>query len=108
MFVYLNKRRKGQTTLEYGVIIAVVVAGLVAMQSYIKRSMQGRLKQSADDIGEQYSPDTSSSTYTITTTMNTTETVTGGSNPTTSSNTTQTQSRTVTDNIGTLGTEVWK
>lgn len=54
MFTALNKR--GQSTLEYSVIIAVVVAGLVAMQLYMKRGMQGKLKQSSDDIGEQFSP----------------------------------------------------
>lgn len=48
-------RRKGQSTLEYAVIIAVVVAGLLAMQTYMKRAVQGKLRQSTDSIGEQYS-----------------------------------------------------
>ncbi len=107
MFIYLNKRR-GQTTLEYGVVIAIVVAGLIAMQSYIKRGMQGRLKQASDEIGEQYSADTSTSTYSVSTTMNTSETVTGGAQPMTTSNTTQTQNRTANENVGALSTETWK
>ena len=35
----------GQSTLEYAVFIAVVVAALVAMQLYVRRSIQANLKQ---------------------------------------------------------------
>lgn len=49
-------RKKGQSTLEYAVVIAVVVAALVIMQMYVRRGFQGRLRQSADDIGEQFAP----------------------------------------------------
>lgn len=48
--------KKGQSTLEYAVIIACVVAALLSMQIYIKRAMQGRLRKISDDIGEQYAP----------------------------------------------------
>ncbi len=47
--------KKGQSTLEYAVVIAVVIAGLLALQHYMNRGVQGKLRQSADDIGEQYS-----------------------------------------------------
>lgn len=66
MFIYLNKR--GQSTLEYAVIIAVIVGALLAIQVYIKRGVQGRLKQASDDIGEQFSPGASTYNYTTTTT----------------------------------------
>ncbi|HNX80704.1 MAG TPA: hypothetical protein PKL77_00965 [Candidatus Omnitrophota bacterium] len=46
----------GQSTLEYAVVIAVIVGALLATQVYVKRGLQGRFKQSADDIGEQFSP----------------------------------------------------
>lgn len=49
-------RKRGQSTLEYAVVIAVVVAALVVMQLYVRRGFQGRLRQSADDIGEQFAP----------------------------------------------------
>jgi len=49
-------KRKGQSTLEYALIIAVVVAGLFVMQYYVKRGFSGRLKSSTDDMGEQYDP----------------------------------------------------
>jgi hypothetical protein len=37
------KKTKGQATLEYAVIIGVIVAALAAMQIYIKRGFQSRL-----------------------------------------------------------------
>ncbi len=48
------KRSRGQSTLEYALIIAVVVGGLLAMQIYMKRGMEGRMRKSADDIGKQF------------------------------------------------------
>lgn len=36
------KKTKGQATLEYAVIIGVIVAALAAMQIYIKRGFQAR------------------------------------------------------------------
>jgi uncharacterized protein (UPF0333 family) len=35
--------RKGQNTAEYAIVIALVVAAAVAMQTYVKRGMQGRV-----------------------------------------------------------------
>jgi len=49
------KRTKGQSTLEYALIIAVIAGALLTMQIYVKRGVQGRLRSSADDIGEQFS-----------------------------------------------------
>ena len=49
-------KRKGQSTVEYALIIAVVVAGLLLMQHYVRRGYAGRLKQASDDMGEQYDP----------------------------------------------------
>jgi len=48
--------RKGQSTLEYALIIAVIAAGLLLMQHYIKRGYSGRLKAASDDMGEQFDP----------------------------------------------------
>ena len=56
MFKYLNKRwKKGQSTLEYAVLIIIIIGALLSIQLYIKRGVQGRLKQATDDIGDQFS-----------------------------------------------------
>ena len=54
MFKFLRKK-KGQSTLEYAVLIIIVIGALLSIQVYIKRGVQGRLRQAADDIGDQYS-----------------------------------------------------
>jgi len=59
----LNK--KAQSTLEYAILIFVVVGALIAMQIYVKRGIQGRMRESTDQIGEQYSPGATGSNYTI-------------------------------------------
>jgi len=47
-------RLKGQSLLEYAFLVAIVAAAFIGMQHYIKRSVQGRVKQAADEIGEPY------------------------------------------------------
>ena len=54
MLQYLNQKR-GQSTLEYAVLIIVICGALLTIQVYIKRGVQGRLRSAADDIGDQYS-----------------------------------------------------
>lgn len=50
-------RGKAQVIMEYAVLIGVLVAGLIAMQVYIKRSTQGRLRSYTDQLGGNfYSP----------------------------------------------------
>ena len=53
---FRDKRKKGQSTLEYAVLIIIIIGALVSIQVYIKRGVQGRLKSAADDIGDQFSP----------------------------------------------------
>lgn len=56
MLKYFNKRRKeGQSTLEYAILIIIIIGALLSIQVYIKRGVQGRLKGAADDIGDQFS-----------------------------------------------------
>jgi hypothetical protein len=50
----MRRKIKAQSTLEYAIVIAVVVAALLAMQIYMKRGVQGKLHESADQIGEQF------------------------------------------------------
>lgn len=108
MFIRLNKR-KAQSTLEYGVVIAVVVAALVAMQAYVKRGLQGKIKESADQIGEQFSPEHTSGTITTSTTSESTENVTIDSQgrPVTVSNSSQNQTQNLQHNVEALSAEKW-
>lgn len=57
------KNKRGQSTLEYALLIAAVVAGLVMMQIYLKRGIGGRLKSGADNIGDQFDPAVFNSDY---------------------------------------------
>lgn len=68
-------KRKGQSTVEYALIIAVVVAGLLLMQYYIRRGYAGKLKSSSDDIGEQYDPTTYNANFNINESSQTNEVV---------------------------------
>jgi len=43
-------RKRAQTTAEYAVLIALVVGAVVAMQVYVKRGIQGRIRNVVDDV----------------------------------------------------------
>ena len=58
-------RLQGQSTVEYAVVIAVIVAALVAMNIYMKRGVQGKLRSATDQVGEQYRPGLTTGQYTI-------------------------------------------
>ncbi len=45
-----------QSTMEYAVLTACIIAALIGMQFYVKRSIAGRMKQAGDEIGEAYEP----------------------------------------------------
>ena len=50
------RNRKGQTILEYTVIMIIILGVVIAMRDYIKRGIQGRWKAATDDFGQQYDP----------------------------------------------------
>ena len=82
MFKFL-KKAKGQSTMEYVILIIIIIGALVSIQVYIKRSVQGRLKSAADDIGEQFSPGNTNWFTTTTSRSNTLETYNRGVQKTT-------------------------
>jgi len=47
----LNK--KGQNTAEYAILIALVIGVAVAMQTYVKRGIQGRIHDEVKDMATQ-------------------------------------------------------
>jgi len=58
---------RGQSITEYTVFITVVVMALLAMQIYLKRGVQGKIKDMADYISPSlYNPNTTTSDYNIT------------------------------------------
>ncbi|MEI8012177.1 MAG: hypothetical protein WCI27_06825 [Candidatus Omnitrophota bacterium] len=40
------KNKKAQNTAEYAILIALVIGGVIAMQMYAQRTLQGRLRDS--------------------------------------------------------------
>ena len=77
MLQYLNQKR-AQSTLEYAVLIVVIIGALLTIQVYIKRGVQGRLKSASDDIGDQYSDGNTNSIKSVTRHSNTEEKFSAG------------------------------
>ncbi len=67
-------KRKGQSTVEYAMIIAVVVGGLLLMQHYVRRGLSGRYKSSSDDLGEQFDPSSYSANFNVSQSSNVSQT----------------------------------
>jgi Flp pilus assembly pilin Flp len=90
-FLKMHKR-KAQSTLEYTMVVACIAAALMGMGIYVKRGFQGRFREAADQIGEQYSAKTTKSdmTQTIFNPSNVTVTSTPRWIPLTVNGTTQT------------------
>jgi len=101
----MRKRlNKGAFSLEFAVLIVCLVAALIAMRIYITRSIQGRLRQTADSVGEQYAPGntTSDITQTFNTFSNTVANTTENADTTSTTTTTvfnEAQGVTGTENI---------
>lgn len=50
----ITKMRRGQLTIEAMVVLALITAALIASAFYLRRGVQGYLRESADSIGSQY------------------------------------------------------
>lgn len=70
------RNKRGQSTAEYAILIGLIVAVAIAMQTYVKRGLQGRVKDAVDtlasgtsDIGstKQYEPYYLESSYDVAT-----------------------------------------
>lgn len=62
-------KHKGQSTLEYAILIAVVISVIIGMEMYLKRAMQGRQKDLADQqFGRQFDPFTTNLNVSISST----------------------------------------
>jgi Flp pilus assembly pilin Flp len=74
MFKKLMKNKKAQNTAEYAILISLVVAGIIAMQTYAQRALQARrrdagqfLATETSNLGstEQYEPYYLTTNYTV-------------------------------------------
>ncbi len=62
------KTKSGQSVLEYAILMVIIIAALLTLQTYIKRGIQGRLQSATDDIGDQYSDAKAANFYKVVTT----------------------------------------
>jgi hypothetical protein len=60
----IKLNRKGQNTLEYVLLITCVVVAFLAVQHYLNRGLQGRMREASDNIGGQFDTEVTTSTYT--------------------------------------------
>lgn len=99
----LKHHRNGQTTLEYAVVIAVVAAALLSMQIYMKRGVQGRLRSATDQVGDQFVPTTTTSTYTVTSSSNRRDVALTNGSSTSTLNQDEVQTRSGSETVDTSG-----
>ncbi len=52
MFKRLLKNKKAQNTAEYAILISLVVAGIIAMQTYAQRALQARVRDASGMLTE--------------------------------------------------------
>ncbi len=55
MFKKLMKNKKAQNTAEYAILISLVVAGIIAMQTYAQRALQARVRDAGKYLASQTS-----------------------------------------------------
>ncbi len=73
MLIRLRKRT-AQSTLEYAVLVVVVIGALLSIQHYLRRGISGKIKGSTDDISqEQFEMNATNYNKTTTTYSSTTD-----------------------------------
>jgi len=63
MFKKLMKNKKAQQTAEYALLISLVVAAVIAMQTYAQRSIQAKIKGASDYLTTDQNVITSQEQY---------------------------------------------
>ncbi len=53
MFRKLNRNKKGQNLAEYALLISLVVAAVIAMQTYAQRTLQARIRDASQYLVSQ-------------------------------------------------------
>lgn len=54
--MFRKKKNCGQTATEYALLLAVVLASFVGMQTYVKRGIQGVIRNNTDEFGRGNEP----------------------------------------------------
>ena len=52
----IRKKIKGQSIMEYTMLVAIIIGAFLGVGSYFKRGIQGRWRAAVDDLGDQYDP----------------------------------------------------
>lgn len=112
--------RRGQSTVEYLVLIGIAVAVLIIMGVYMQRGYQGHVRGLGDQVGSQYSPSTAvlnnqevKTIDSIVTSKSDTTTVYGDSGDTsattsrTEEKTTETVQKAISESMGSHANESW-
>lgn len=99
-------KKMGQSTLEYAILVVVVIMALIAIQAYLKRGIQGRMRDSADQIGEQFAPGDTTYNFTTKTYSKTNETQDAWT--TTTRYDDSWQERTGSETVGNFESEYWE
>lgn len=50
--MFIRRGKRAQTTAEYAIVIALVIGAIVAMQTYVRRGLQGKIKDVVDHTGK--------------------------------------------------------
>ena len=103
--MYLNRR--AQSTLEYAIVVVVIVAALLSINAYIKRGVQGKLRASTDEIGDQFSPGMSVANYKVISHSKSTDKVEATGAQSSALTEDQTRKKTGSESTGDLATEPW-
>ncbi len=104
------RRRTGQSTVEYAVVLTVVIAALLGMHLFMKRGVQGRLRSATDDIGEQYVPGQVTATHHVTSFSHTQQTLEDSGKSTSHLDENETQTRSAKGDTETVNTteRLWR
>ena len=49
-------KKRGQSAIEYTILLVILMGVFLAMSSYVKRGFQGRWRATMDEFGDQYDP----------------------------------------------------
>jgi len=65
MLIRIRKKfNKAQASLEYAALIGVVIGAIIIMSVFMRRAVEGRLRTSSDQVGDQFDIEAGNYRYT--------------------------------------------